>query len=164
MNQDNDGKHRIIALRCIVLHCIALAVLTDIELAGGESIAELVEKACEQKNCGVALVHGASGTGKSILVQTALQSRSNAYWCSGKFDQNRISQPFSAIVEALSKLCNAFLNNESLKLELRIKLGGCSAALLGELIPSWWDGQNQTILGPFRRPERNGNWDRSRKS
>lgn len=72
----------------------------------------------EQQRSGIALVDGASGTGKSHLIRTALQCQPNTYWCSGKFEQHRRSDPYSAIVDAFSELCDSFMDHESIQREL----------------------------------------------
>ena len=54
------------------------------------------------------LVHGASGTGKSALVET-LRSRvihDDGYFIGGKFDQLRNGDPYSAITCAFADLCD----------------------------------------------------------
>ncbi|KAI2489415.1 hypothetical protein MHU86_25184 [Fragilaria crotonensis] len=57
----------------------------------------------------VVLVHGVSGVGKTTLVENLRETvcDSRGYFCSGKFFQNTgVKEPYSAIMTALSDLCD----------------------------------------------------------
>jgi predicted ATPase len=80
----------------------------------------------------VVFVYGYSGVGKSALVETLRDV--GAIMVAGKFDQKIRSEPFSAIVEALSELCDYILAYDSNKLsDLRVKLKEKFSKKEGEL-------------------------------
>ena len=84
-----------------------------------EQLQSALHSTCKEQRSGIALVDGASGTGKSHLVRTALQNQPNSHWCSGKFEQHRRSDPYSAIVDAFSELCDQFMENEPIQQDLK---------------------------------------------
>jgi predicted ATPase len=112
---------------------------SDLQIVGRnheiQQLQSAFDKICDTKTCGVALVHGVSGTGKSLLVQTALQKLPKARFCSGKFDPHGISQPYSAIVEALSDLCDQIQHDEHIQAALQNRLEASSSMVLPEMIP-----------------------------
>ena len=61
------------------------------------------------------VVHGQSGTGKSTLAKGLSDKvlQSGGILISGKFDQIRRNEPFSAIVDAFTDLCDIIQNDES---------------------------------------------------
>lgn len=63
----------------------------------------------------VALVHGASGVGKTTLVEALREivCDSSGYFCMGKFFQNSgVKEPYSAIMTAFSDLCDLVSQSE----------------------------------------------------
>lgn len=64
----------------------------------------------------VVFVHGASGLGKTSLVNETLRDEvfdSNGYFCSGKFFQDSVMQePYSAIMAVFSDLCDLVLQSD----------------------------------------------------
>lgn len=112
---------------------------SDLQIVGRnheiQQLRSAFDKMCDTKVCGVALVHGVSGVGKSILVETAFRKRPKGRFCSGKFDPHAISHPYSAVVEALSDLCGQIQHEENVQAALQSRLGSSSLMVLPELIP-----------------------------
>ncbi|KAI2505964.1 hypothetical protein MHU86_8464 [Fragilaria crotonensis] len=98
-------------------------------------------KAYEQvilsKSSAVVLVHGVSGVGKTTLVENLRETvcDSRGYFCSGKFFQNTgVKEPYSAIMTALSDLCDLVSQSpdfdDNRRNEIRKALGpNCSVLL-----------------------------------
>ena len=67
------------------------------------------EQVIRSNGSAVALVHGVSGVGKTTLVENLRETvcDSRGYFCNGKFFQNTgVKEPYSAIMTALSDLCD----------------------------------------------------------
>mmetsp|Transcript_7864 Transcript_7864/g.18175 ORF Transcript_7864/g.18175 Transcript_7864/m.18175 type:complete len:1104 (+) Transcript_7864:186-3497(+) len=84
---------------------------------------------CEKESTAeVILVHGASGTGKSSLVE-ALRGRvfeDGGFYVAGKFDQMKRGDPYSAIVSSFTDLCDLVLQSpdrERLVANIKQELG-----------------------------------------
>jgi hypothetical protein len=62
-------------------------------------------------------VRGSSGSGKTQLVTRALQDyvsyQCKGHFVTGKFDQLRMNEPYSAVLNALEEWCNCILNGDS---------------------------------------------------
>lgn len=87
-------------------------------LCGRESQEEALLAAYQRVATGqseVVLIHGASGTGKSSLVETMRESvttNDGGYFTLGKFDQLTTSkEPFSAIAAAFSDICDLIVQS-----------------------------------------------------
>jgi histidine kinase len=78
----------------------------------------------------VVWISGASGVGKSKLVQHCFQNNSN--FCSGKFDSFPSLKPYAAISKCLSKLCKILSHDDYPKLSVSPDV----ASVLTKLIPS----------------------------
>ena len=97
-----------------------LLKLTNLKLYGREKEVALLQEVYQRvagsgnddddSSAEVVLVHGAAGSGKTAVVEelqkTIAGSSSNAYFVSGKFDQQENTKPFSALVDALTLLCD----------------------------------------------------------
>lgn len=90
----------------------------------------------------VVFLHGVSGTGKSTLIryfETKVVAKSKGYYCSGKFDQiQEAAKPYSAIVDAVSQLCEFIMGGENVE-RLRNEMGqeiGSELEIITKLIPS----------------------------
>lgn len=88
------------------------------------------------------LISGASGTGKSCLVQNVschFKSR-GARFVSGKFDAMLQLQPLSAIVSSVDEYCAVLANDDERKVEVRTAvtsaIGSEGRAVLGGLLPN----------------------------
>jgi predicted ATPase len=72
-------------------------------------IRQLFDTVCITSSTQIAMVVGASGTGKSTVVQAALQDYSTSYgavYAEAKFDQlGKSPRPFSVFVDLLTQLC-----------------------------------------------------------
>jgi predicted ATPase len=67
------------------------------------------EQVIRSNSSAVAVVHGVSGVGKTTLVENLRETvcDSRGYFCNGKFFQNTgVKEPYSAIMTALSDLCD----------------------------------------------------------
>ena len=105
---------------------VMLPDLSTVGVVGREDQIFLLREAYDAVCIGpskVVSVHGISGSGKSRLVETLRDPVSNAggYFCSGKFDALQKSDPYSAIVQALSDLCDLIAASDQLN-EMRASI------------------------------------------
>lgn len=114
----------------------------ELRLFGRETESLEIQNAVERSKIGAefVLVHGESGTGKTALIQHALSSDMENL-VSGKFDVMNRTRPYSAIVDALTELCQKKLAGssekcESLKSQLATKLGPKDIVMLSKLVPA----------------------------
>lgn len=105
--------------------------------------------------CELALVAGPAGIGKSALVHEVqrIVSAARGMYVSGKYDQLRRHQPYSAVVHAFSQICHLLLAEESDTLahwqcELRAVLGH-NSGVITELVPA----MNEILGQHARTPE-----------
>ncbi|KAI2505607.1 hypothetical protein MHU86_8849 [Fragilaria crotonensis] len=77
---------------------------------------ELCDVVCTTSSTQIAMVVGASGTGKSSVAQAALQDYSSSYgavYAEAKFDQlGKLPRPFSVFVVVLTQLCHDLVSDE----------------------------------------------------
>ena len=72
-------------------------------------ILEAYQRVLDTQESQIAFVHGTSGQGKTVLIDTLREPvcETNGYFCSGKFFQDPgIQEPYSAITAAFSDLCD----------------------------------------------------------
>ncbi|BAZ36821.1 serine/threonine protein kinase with two-component sensor domain (plasmid) [Calothrix sp. NIES-4101] len=114
------------------------------KLYGRESQIQLLLNAFEKTlygNSELILVSGYSGIGKTALINEVHKpiSRTKGHFISGKFDQFKRDIPYSALMQALSGLCEQLLTESSAQLELwRQKIQeavGNSGQVIIDLIP-----------------------------
>ena len=93
----------------------------------------------------VTLVHGFSGTGKSMLIQKfkeyASEKCPDCCFLLGKFEQNLESVPFSALVSAFSQLCEYILksrNSKAIINELKKGMRAEHRIILANAIERFW--------------------------
>lgn len=89
------------------------------------------------------LVNGASGTGKSVLVESMRDLVTNddgGYYVSGKFDQLQTrKEPFSAIASALSDICDLILQSNQFddrRKDIVDKLQSLNCEILSKVVPN----------------------------
>lgn len=97
------------------------------------------------------LVEGMSGIGKSRLVSSFLSDVPDCFICKGKFDE-RSSQPFSAVVEALGELFGRVLPPKAVE-EIR---QACDVGSLQKFLPSLtkssgWNSETHATISDFDR-------------
>jgi predicted ATPase len=114
----------------------------ELRLFGRDSEIQQIQDAVQRSTTGAefVLVHGESGTGKTSLVQHALINQKENM-VSGKFDVMNKTRPYSAIVDALSELCQRKLAGnsdkcEQLKAKLASQLCANDIRMLTKLVPS----------------------------
>jgi predicted ATPase len=82
---------------------------------------QLFDEVCTTSCTQIAMVVGASGTGKSSVVQAALQDYSNSYgavFAEAKFDQlGKSPRPFSAFVDVLTQLCQDLSDEQKVSMQ-----------------------------------------------
>lgn len=61
----------------------------------------------------VVVLHGAAGSGKSTLIRSQPWQDKGWLLATGKFDQLRHGEPFSAVVHAVNKIVNAWVNQNN---------------------------------------------------
>lgn len=89
------------------------------------------------------LITGHAGTGKSLLASAIrpLVKRTGGMFVSGKYDQRKLADPFSAISSAFNQLCDEILCEPNNQLRERMVLGirdalGSDFSVLTELLPN----------------------------
>jgi predicted ATPase len=79
--------------------------LNNLHLYGRETEISSLNEAHKRsfKSCQVVWLYGYGGVGKSTLVQHVFQGKEN--YCYGKFDRVGLAQPYSALVNIVSRIC-----------------------------------------------------------
>jgi predicted ATPase len=84
------------------------------QIFGREQEAKRLNDLAQESSGAFVVLHGTAGSGKSSLLRSQPWSEKGWLLASGKFEEHRSAEPFSAVIDALNQLVDMWVENNSL--------------------------------------------------